>query len=99
MPSDCSTEYDEYKIGNRLQGAALSSLISPVISYIFETLPEQRKAESGAGVVTQGLLLPTILQSLSSTTPETALLSLRRPLLATLVPLRSLSVTAMKASV
>ncbi|TLD19784.1 hypothetical protein PspLS_09454 [Pyricularia sp. CBS 133598] len=84
--------------GRRPQGATLSLLISPVIICIFVTLSEHRKAELGASTFSLGLLLPTILQSLGSTPPETALLSLRRPLLAMLLALGSPSVTAMKTS-
>ncbi|ELQ38161.1 hypothetical protein OOU_Y34scaffold00552g116 [Pyricularia oryzae Y34] len=93
-----TTHFDQFfPFWNEPEGATLSSLISPVISCIFETLPEHRKAELGASAVILGLL-PTILQSLGSTPPETALLSVRRPLLATLLALGSPSVTAMKTS-
>ncbi|KAH7017988.1 uncharacterized protein B0I36DRAFT_354313 [Microdochium trichocladiopsis] len=97
LRDNCSAEYAVYKTGEREPGAPLSSLITPVINCILETMPEFRKAELSASAVILGLL-PTMLQTLGSTPAETALLSLRRPVLAFLLALGSPSVATMKTS-
>lgn len=97
LRQNCSTELDVYKTGDRPDGAPLSSLITPVINCILETMPEYRKAELASSAVVLGLL-PTILQTLGSTPAETALLALRRPVLAFLLALGSPSVATMKTS-
>ncbi|KXJ86355.1 hypothetical protein Micbo1qcDRAFT_168416 [Microdochium bolleyi] len=97
LRNNCSAELEVYKTGDRPEGAGLSSLITPVINCVLETLPEFQKAEMAASAVVLGLV-PTILQTLGSTPAETALLALRRPFLAFLLALGSPSVAIMKTS-
>ncbi|KAH7041229.1 uncharacterized protein B0I36DRAFT_225495, partial [Microdochium trichocladiopsis] len=97
LSNNCSSELATYKTGERPPNTKFSVLITPVIDCILENLPEHRKMEIGASAVVLGLL-PTILSALGSTPAETALVHLRRPLLAMLLAIGSPSVIIMKTS-
>ncbi|KAH7017945.1 uncharacterized protein B0I36DRAFT_388269 [Microdochium trichocladiopsis] len=89
LRENCSSEYATYKTGEREPGSPLSGLITPVINCILETLPEFKRPNSAPA--------PSSL-TLGSTPAETALLGLRRPILATLLALGSPSVAIMRTS-
>ncbi|KAF7544090.1 hypothetical protein G7Z17_g10224 [Cylindrodendrum hubeiense] len=80
----CPEELNEYLTGNNRSSNSASSVVTPLIECILQDFPEFRKTELGASAVILGLL-PTILQSLGSTTAETAVLARRRPFLALLL--------------
>ena len=102
VSQNCSLEYQTYLVGNLTEAAVLehwtpseyqwfpaewSNFASePVTNCILNALPESVKNNMNTAAVLLGLL-PTILYTLSSTTAETALLSLvaRRPLLTLLL--------------
>ncbi|KAH7137270.1 hypothetical protein B0J13DRAFT_76183 [Dactylonectria estremocensis] len=81
---NCSRQHDRYLKGEGSVANSASSAVTPLIDCILNEFPEFRKAELGASTVVLGLM-PTILQSLGSTTAETAVLARRRPFLALLL--------------
>ncbi|KAI0403801.1 hypothetical protein F4802DRAFT_279014 [Xylaria palmicola] len=93
----CSEPYAEYLTGNVNKTLGKQSLVNPVIDCILEEFPEFRKAELATGALVLGLI-PTILQSIGSSTVETALVGLRRPLLGFLISAGSPAVSMMKTS-
>ncbi|KAI5919148.1 hypothetical protein F4810DRAFT_517417 [Camillea tinctor] len=97
LRNNCSEELATYREGNVDPTKAKSALVTPVIECILNEFPEYRKAEMASSAVILGLL-PTILQSLGSTAAETALLGLRRPVLAFLLSAGSPAVSPMKGS-
>lgn len=83
LRTNCSTQYYYYRRGERgPDGEAY--MVFRVIECVLQQFPEFRKSEMAASAVILGLL-PTTLQSLGSTSAETSLLGLRRPVLALLV--------------
>ncbi|KAH9992690.1 hypothetical protein F4779DRAFT_239335 [Xylariaceae sp. FL0662B] len=97
LRANCSDVLAAYRSGGARPGPGLSSLITPVIECVLAEFPEFRKAEMAASAVILGLL-PTILQGLGSVMAETALLSLRRPVLAFLLAAGSPAVAMVKGS-
>ncbi|KAK7430808.1 hypothetical protein QQZ08_002597 [Neonectria magnoliae] len=94
---DCQRDFDFYQSGRINANASASSRVTPLINCILNQFPEFRKAELAASAVILGLL-PMILQSLGSTTAETALLGRRRPLLALLLAAGSPAVNVARGS-
>ncbi|KAI1487621.1 hypothetical protein F5X96DRAFT_681084 [Biscogniauxia mediterranea] len=97
LRNNCSEELATYREGKVDPTQPKSALVTPVIECILNAFPEYRKAEMASSAVVLGLL-PTILQSLGSTAAETALLGLRRPVLAFLLSAGSPAVSTMKGS-
>ncbi|GAP86987.1 hypothetical protein SAMD00023353_2401440 [Rosellinia necatrix] len=97
LRDNCSEPYAEYLTGNVNQTLGKLSLVNPVIDCVLEAFPESRKAELATGALVLGLI-PTILQSIGSSTAETALVGLRRPLLGFLISAGSPAVSMMKTS-
>ncbi|KAI9166436.1 hypothetical protein HJFPF1_02537 [Paramyrothecium foliicola] len=95
----CLEQLEVYKSEQLPEGenVGLSSLVTPIIDCLLSEFPEFRKAELAASAVILGSM-PNILQTIGSLTVETALLSLRRPLLAFLVSAGSPAVQVMKSS-
>lgn len=96
LTDSCGVELGAYRAGEVNTTNGLSSLVTPVIDCILVEFPEFRKAELSASAVVLGSL-PLVLQSLGSTTAETALIGLRRPGLALLLALGSPAVAVSKA--
>ncbi|KAJ4317496.1 hypothetical protein N0V84_007324 [Fusarium piperis] len=93
LKNDCTQEINNYR--NR-------SLTRPQIGYqvidcILETMPEFRKAELAAAAVILGLA-PTVLQLLSASYVDTAVLAFRRPGLALLLAMSSSGVRPLSAT-
>lgn len=83
LRTNCSRQYYYYRRGEHgPEGEAF--MVFHVIECVLQQFPEFRKSEMAASAVILGLL-PTTLQSLGSTSAETSLLGLRRPVLALLV--------------
>ncbi|KAI1109843.1 hypothetical protein F5Y14DRAFT_388541 [Nemania sp. NC0429] len=97
LRDNCSEPYAEYLTGNVNYTLGRQSLVNPVINCILEVFPEYRKAELATGALVLGLI-PTILQNIGSSTPETALVGLRRPVLGFLISAGSPAVSMMKTS-
>ncbi|KAI1276850.1 hypothetical protein F5Y07DRAFT_365275 [Xylaria sp. FL0933] len=95
LRENCSEPYAEYLTGNVNYTLGVQSLVNPVIDCVLGAFPESRKAELATGALVLGLI-PTILQSIGSSTVETALVGLRRPLLGFLVSAGSPAVSIMK---
>ncbi|KAI0150765.1 hypothetical protein GGR57DRAFT_182677 [Xylariaceae sp. FL1272] len=93
----CSKEYAAYKTGKVNYTLGVESLVNPVIDCILEQFPNSRQAELAASNLVLGLI-PTILQSLGSSTAETALVGIRRPLLGFLLSAGSPTVAITKSS-
>ncbi|RGP77937.1 hypothetical protein FLONG3_3894 [Fusarium longipes] len=68
-----------------------------VIGCILETMPEYRKAELASAAVILGLA-PTVLQLMSASYLDTAMLAYRRPLLASLLSMSSSGVRPLTAT-
>ncbi|KAI1263855.1 hypothetical protein F5Y18DRAFT_418152 [Xylariaceae sp. FL1019] len=108
---ECADSYAAYLTGNVNKTIGLQSLVNPVIDCVLTQMPESRKAECmffheshyfepsflAASNLVLGLV-PTILQSLGSTTVETALVGIRRPFLGFLVAAGSPTVAMAKSS-
>lgn len=85
LRNNCSEPYSYYRAGETgPKGEAY--MVFRVIECLLQQFPEFRKSEMAASAVILGLL-PTTLQNLGSTSAETSLLGLRRPVLALLVSL------------
>ncbi|KAI3330388.1 hypothetical protein F4824DRAFT_479045 [Ustulina deusta] len=97
LRDNCSEPYAEYLTGNINYALGVQSLVNPVIDCVLEAFPESRKAELATGALVLGLI-PTILQTIGSSTAETALVGLRRPLLGFLISAGSPAVSMMKTS-
>ncbi|KAI1497759.1 hypothetical protein F5X99DRAFT_354422 [Biscogniauxia marginata] len=97
LRQNCTEQLATYRAGKVDPSQPKSALITPVMECILNAFPEFRKAEMASSAVILGLL-PTILQSLGSTAAETALLGLRRPVLAFLLSAGSPAVSPMKGS-
>ncbi|KAK5633703.1 hypothetical protein RRF57_009417 [Xylaria bambusicola] len=95
LRENCSEPYAEYLADNLNRTLGVQSLVNPVIDCVLEQFPESRKAELATGALVLGLI-PTILQSIGSSTVETALVGLRRPLLGFLISAGSPAVSMMK---
>ncbi|KPM36100.1 hypothetical protein AK830_g10467 [Neonectria ditissima] len=95
--NDCKRDYDFYRSGRINASASASSRVTPLINCILVQFPEFRKTEIAASAVILGLL-PMILQSLGSTTAETALVGRRHPLLALLLAAGSPAVNVARGS-
>ncbi|KAH8165986.1 hypothetical protein CIB48_g2262 [Xylaria polymorpha] len=93
----CAEPYAVYLTGKVNETEGKQSIVNPVIDCILTEFPESRKAELATGALVLGLI-PTILQSIGSSTAETALLGLRRPLLGFLISAGSPAVSMMKTS-
>lgn len=93
LRTNCSRQYYYYRRGERgPEGEAF--MVFHVIECVLQQFPEFRKSEMAASAVILGLL-PTTLQSLGSTSAETSLLGLRRPVLALLCAIGSPAVRRM----
>lgn len=97
LRDNCSEPYDAYLTGQVDESLGKQSLVNPVIDCVLEAFPESRKAELATGALVLGLI-PTILQTIGSSTAETAIVGLRRPLLAFLISAGSPTVSMMKTS-
>ncbi|KAI0508845.1 hypothetical protein F5B22DRAFT_618937 [Xylaria bambusicola] len=97
LRENCSEPYAEYLADNLNLTLGFQSLVNPVIDCILEEFPEFRKAELATGALVLGLI-PTILQSIGSSTVETALVGLRRPVLGFLISAGSPAVSMMKTN-
>ncbi|KUI60065.1 hypothetical protein VP1G_07292 [Cytospora mali] len=97
LRTNCSAPFYRYQksMPSSPKGSATDAVF-PLIECILDQFPEFRKAEMAASAVILGLL-PTILQSLGSTSAETSLLGLRRPVLALLCATGSPAVRRMTA--
>ncbi|KAI0460308.1 hypothetical protein F5B21DRAFT_511033 [Xylaria acuta] len=93
----CAEPYAVYLTGKINQTEGRQSIVNPVIDCVLEEFPESRKAELATGALVLGLI-PTILQSIGSSTAETALVGLQRPLLGFLISAGSPAVSMMKTS-
>ncbi|KAI8953057.1 hypothetical protein F4801DRAFT_538323 [Xylaria longipes] len=93
----CAEPYAVYLTGNVNQTEGKQSIVNPVIDCVLEAFPESRKAELATGALVLGLI-PTILQTIGSSTAETALVGLRRPLLGFLISAGSPAVSMMKTN-
>ncbi|KAI0871631.1 hypothetical protein GGS24DRAFT_470676 [Hypoxylon argillaceum] len=94
---NCSTVYADYLTGHPNYTLGKESLVNPVIDCVLGVFPESRKAELATGALVLGLI-PTILQTIGSSTAETSLVGLRRPLLGFLISAGSPAVSMMKTS-
>ncbi|KAI1302714.1 hypothetical protein F5Y03DRAFT_193700 [Xylaria venustula] len=97
LRENCSEPYAEYLTGNINRTLGAQSLVNPVIDCVLGVFPESRKSELATGALVLGLI-PTILQTIGSSTAETALVGLRRPLLGFLISAGSPAVSMMKTS-
>ncbi|KAI3319458.1 hypothetical protein HD806DRAFT_509040 [Xylariaceae sp. AK1471] len=95
LRENCSDPYAEYLTGKVNDTLGKESLVNPVIDCVLGVFPESRKAELATGALVLGLI-PTILQTIGSTTVETALVGLRRPVLGFLIAAGSPTVSMMK---
>ncbi|TGJ80849.1 hypothetical protein E0Z10_g7908 [Xylaria hypoxylon] len=95
LRDNCSEPYAEYLTGDIKEKGEAQALVNPVIDCVLGVFPESRKAELATGALILGLI-PTILQSIGSSTTETALVGLRRPLLGFLISAGSPAVSMMK---
>ncbi|KAI1747047.1 hypothetical protein F4782DRAFT_552592 [Xylaria castorea] len=93
----CAEPYAVYLTGKVNETEGKQSIVNPVIDCVLEEFPESRKAELATGALVLGLI-PTILQSIGSSTAETALVGIRRPLLGFLISAGSPAVSMMKTS-
>ncbi|KAI1738611.1 hypothetical protein F4680DRAFT_163537 [Xylaria scruposa] len=91
----CAEPYAVYLTGKINETEGKQSIVNPVIDCVLEEFPESRKAELATGALVLGLI-PTILQSIGSSTAETALVGLRSPLLGFLISAGSPAVSMMK---
>ncbi|KAI0551304.1 hypothetical protein F4679DRAFT_148177 [Xylaria curta] len=91
----CAEPYAVYLTGKINVTEGKQSIVNPVIDCVLEEFPESRKAELATGALVLGLI-PTILQSIGSSTAETALVGLRSPLLGFLISAGSPAVSMMK---
>ncbi|KAI0394143.1 hypothetical protein F5Y17DRAFT_429072 [Xylariaceae sp. FL0594] len=92
---NCSTEYAAYLTGKVNYALGKQSLVTPVTDCILSVFPETKKAELAVGSLIMGLI-PTILQNIGSSTIETALVGIRRPLLGFLISAGSPTVSMMR---
>lgn len=92
----CSAEFRDYK-ENHSPDKSAKLRITILINCILDNLSDFYKANMAASAIVLGSA-PMILQSLGSTTAETALLGLRRPVLSFLLAGGSPAVTTLKAS-
>ncbi|RWA04472.1 hypothetical protein EKO27_g10631 [Xylaria grammica] len=97
LRENCSAPYAEYLTGEVPEGVGAQGIVNPLIDCILEVFPESRKAELATGALVLGLI-PTILQTIGSSTVETALVGLRRPLLGFLISAGSPAVSMTKTS-
>ncbi|KAI1267062.1 hypothetical protein F5Y18DRAFT_381383 [Xylariaceae sp. FL1019] len=97
LRDNCTEEYAAYKTGNVNLTLGVESLVNPVIDCILEQFPNSRQAELAASNLVLGLI-PTILQSIGSSTAETALVGIRRPILGFLLAAGSPTVAIAKSS-
>ncbi|KAI8626549.1 hypothetical protein F5Y19DRAFT_446044 [Xylariaceae sp. FL1651] len=96
LRNNCSDQYAAYLTGNVNYTVGAESLVNPVLDCVLGVFPESRKAELGTSALILGLI-PTILQTIGSTTAETALVGYRRPLLGFLLSAGSPTVAMMKS--
>jgi hypothetical protein len=100
LQNECAGPLEYYRKATPLPGERVESkshYITPVLECVLDGFPEFRKAEMAAATVVLGLL-PAILQSLGSSTTETSLLGLRRPLLFLLLVAGSPTVPIVRSS-
>lgn len=83
LRENCSAQYAGY-VARDMGPNGTDYKVFHVVECLLHQFPEFRKSEMAASAVILGLL-PTTLQSLGSTSAETSLLGLRRPVLALLV--------------
>ncbi|KAI1741375.1 hypothetical protein F4680DRAFT_416620 [Xylaria scruposa] len=95
LRDNCSEPYASYLADKIKPGRGVLSLVNDVIDCVLGEFPESRKANLATGALVLGLI-PTILQSIGSSTVETALVGSRRPLLGFLISLGSPAVSMMK---
>ncbi|KAI0191633.1 hypothetical protein F4808DRAFT_382136 [Astrocystis sublimbata] len=96
LRENCADEYALYLTGASPDGKKQGA-VNPVISCILENFSEVRKAELATGALLLGLI-PMILQTIGSSTAETALIGMRRPILGFLISAGSPAVSMMKTS-
>ncbi|KAI1128998.1 hypothetical protein F5Y10DRAFT_163600 [Nemania abortiva] len=97
LRNNCSDVYNEYLTGHVNYTLGKESLVNPVIDCVLGVFSESRKAELATGALVLGLI-PTILQTIGSSTAETSLVGLRRPVLGFLISAGSPTVSMMKTS-
>ncbi|KAI1171996.1 hypothetical protein F4777DRAFT_563437 [Nemania sp. FL0916] len=95
LHDNCSEPYANYLTGHVNYTLGKESLVNPVIDCVLQQFPESRKAELGTASLVLGLI-PTILQTIGSSTAETALVGLRRPILGFLLSAGSPTVGMIK---
>jgi hypothetical protein len=93
LRKNCSTQLNNYRNrSNTDQGSGYT-----VIGCVLETMPEYRKAELASAAVILGLA-PTVLQLMSASYLDTAILAYRRPGLAFLLSMSSSGVRPLTAT-
>ncbi|KAI1811689.1 hypothetical protein GGS20DRAFT_561793 [Poronia punctata] len=95
LSENCSDVYAEYRTGKVNYTLGRQSLVTPVTDCILNVFGETKKAELAVGSLILGLI-PTILQTIGSSTIETALVGIRRPLLGIMIAAGSPTVSMMK---
>ncbi|ROW06218.1 hypothetical protein VMCG_04557 [Cytospora schulzeri] len=90
---NCSAPYSYYLAGETGPSGQVY-MVFEVIECVLQQFPEFRKSEMAGSAVILGLL-PSTLQNLGSTSAETSLLGLRRPVLALLCAIGSPAVRRM----
>lgn len=93
----CRTEFAIYQTGNGNVTLSRYDQTVNLIDCVLGNMSEYRKATMAASAVILGSA-PMVLQTLGSTTAETAMLGLRRPFLATLLAAGSPAVATTKSS-
>lgn len=94
--NSCRSEYTIYKTGSDNRNTTRYEQTSNLINCILGQMTEYRKATMAASAVVLGSA-PLVLQTIGSTTAETAILGLRRPLLAALLAAGSPAVSTTKS--
>ncbi|KAM4063799.1 hypothetical protein HRG_006910 [Hirsutella rhossiliensis] len=96
IQSKCGVEFEDYKHGHS-PNVTQKTRVSVLINCILTQMSDFYKVNMAASSIVLGSA-PMILQSLGSTTAETALLGLRRPILSFLLATGSPAVTTVKGS-
>ncbi|KAF2238639.1 hypothetical protein EV356DRAFT_505981 [Viridothelium virens] len=95
IAQDCAQQYHDYLTNSTSSGTS-AEWAMPVIDCMLDAVSEPTKERMSSAAVVLGLT-PTILSFLGSTTTETALLAIRRPLLSFLLAIGSPSVSVSRA--
>ncbi|KAJ6788140.1 hypothetical protein PWT90_10185 [Aphanocladium album] len=96
VQNTCRSEYATYQTGSGSGNTTRYEQTGNLINCVLGQLSEYRKATMAASAVILGST-PLVMQTVGSTTAETAILGLRRPLLATLLATGSPAVAAIKS--